>query len=99
MPGPSRESVASAIDVIVHQSRFKDGGRRVTHVTEVVGMEGEVITLQDVFLCDFGMGFDAHGVFQGALRSTGLRPKVVDRLADHGVGVDLGIFGFERFAR
>ena len=94
-----REQLASAVDIIVHQSRFKDGGRRVTHVTEVAGMEGEVVTLQDIFLSDVGMGFDAHGAFQGVLRSTGLRPRAVERLADHGVTVDPTIFSFDRFAR
>ncbi|MDX6206306.1 MAG: pilus assembly protein CpaF [Frankiales bacterium] len=94
-----REQVASAIDIIVHQSRLKDGGRRVTHVTEVSGMEGDVVTLQDVFLSDFAMGFDAQGVFQGVLRSTGLRPKAVERLADAGVAVDPTIFAFDRFSR
>ena len=87
-----REQVAGAIDLIVHQSRLKDGSRRITHVTEVVGMEGEIITLQDVFLMDYGPGFDERGRFRGALRPTGLRPRVLDRLADHGVHVDPAVF-------
>ncbi|MDX6254018.1 MAG: pilus assembly protein CpaF [Frankiales bacterium] len=94
-----REQVASAIDLIVHQTRFKDGGRRVTHVSEVVGMEGDVITMQDVFVSDFGMGYDAAGTYRGVLRSTGLRPKLLERLTDHGVCVDPSIFVFELFAR
>ncbi len=49
-----REQVASAVDLIVHQQRLRDGSRRITHITEVVGMEGEVITLQDIFRYDFG---------------------------------------------
>ena len=56
-----REQVASAIDLIVHLARFKDGTRHVTHVTEVVGMEGEIITLQDVFRFDHALGFDDQG--------------------------------------
>src|SRR5438093_13559188 len=56
-----REQIASAISVICHQSRLKDGTRRFTHVTEIVGMEGDVITLQDLFLFDFGMGVDESG--------------------------------------
>jgi pilus assembly protein CpaF len=52
-----------------------------------------------VFLSDFAMGFDAQGVFQGVLRSTGLRPKAVERLADAGVAVDPTIFAFDRFSR
>ena len=94
-----REQVASAIDLIVHQTRFKDGSRRFTHVTEVVGMEGDVVTLQDIYLFDHGMGFDANGRSKGALKSTGLRPKFLDKLADYGVVVDPKAFAFEKFAR
>ena len=56
-----REQVASAVDLIVHQSRLKDGSRRITHVTEVERMEGDVITLQDVFIYDHSYGFDENG--------------------------------------
>ena len=56
-----REQVASAVDLIVHQSRLKDGSRRITHVTEVERMEGDVITLQDVFIYDHSAGFDENG--------------------------------------
>ncbi len=94
-----REQVASAVDLIVQQTRFKDGSRRLTHVTEVVGMEGEVITLQDIFVFDHGMGFDETGRSLGALRSTGLRPKFLEKLEAHGVKVDSSIFAFERFGR
>jgi pilus assembly protein CpaF len=91
-----REQVAGALDVIVHQSRFRDGSRRITHVTEVVGMEGDIITLQDLFLFDFSAGYDSDGVPLGALRSTGLRPKFLEKLATHGVTVDPMIFAFEK---
>jgi pilus assembly protein CpaF len=94
-----REQVASAIDLIVHQARFKDGSRRITHVTEVVGMEGDVITLQDIFLFDYGMGYDEDGRALGTLKSTGLRPKFLDKLLAGGVRVDPTIFAFERFGR
>jgi pilus assembly protein CpaF len=80
-----REQMASAIDVIVHQTRLKDGTRRITHITEVDGMEGGVITLQDVFTFDFRAGVGADGRFRGTLRSTGLRPRFVSRLADRGI--------------
>jgi pilus assembly protein CpaF len=93
-----REQVSNAIDLIVHQSRLKDGTRRFTHVTEVVGMEGDIITLQDVFLFDHGMGFDENGRSKGVLKSTGLRPKFLDKLADAGIKVDPKIFAFEKFA-
>jgi pilus assembly protein CpaF len=88
-----REQMASAINLIIHQSRLKDGTRRITHITEVSGMEGDVITLQDLFLFDFHAGRDENGRFRGTLRSTGLRPRFVDRLLEHG-GIQLppGIF-------
>jgi pilus assembly protein CpaF len=82
-----REQMASALDLIIHQSRMKDGTRRFTHVTEVVGMEGDVITLQDIFLFDFKAGMDEHGRFLGSLRATGLRPGFVEKLEDRGIRV------------
>jgi pilus assembly protein CpaF len=94
-----REQVASAIDLIVHLSRFKDGSRHVTHVTEVVGMEGDIITLQDIYLFDHSAGFDDTGHSLGALKSTGLRPKFLDKLAASGVLVDTTTFAFEKFGR
>ena len=80
-----REQMASALDLIVHITRLRDGTRRITHVTEVQGMEGDVITLQDLFLFDFGMGVDTDGRFKGHLKSTGIRPKFAERLADLGI--------------
>jgi pilus assembly protein CpaF len=94
-----REQVSSAIDLIVHQSRFKDGSRRVTHVTEVVGMEGDTITLQDIFVFDWAAGYDESGHPRGRLISTGLRPKFLDKLAAGGIHVNPEIFAFERSAR
>jgi len=92
-----REQTASAFDLIVHQSRFRDGSRRITHVTEVVGMEGDVITLQDLFLFDYSAGYGEGGEPLGQLRSTGLRPKFLDKLAAHDIHVDPSIFAFEKF--
>ena len=60
-----REQIASALDLIVHQSRLKDGTRRMTHVTEIAGMEGDIITLQDIFLFDYSAGIDEEGRFLG----------------------------------
>ncbi len=94
-----REQVASAVDLVVHQARLKDGSRRITHLTEVVGMEGDIITMQDVFTFDFRAGVDEHGRFRGTLKSSGLRPKFLDRLTDAGVEVPAGIFAFEHLAR
>jgi pilus assembly protein CpaF len=92
-----REQVAGGFDLIVHQSRFRDGSRRITHVTEVVGMESDVITLQDLFLFDYAAGYSDEGAPLGRLRSTGLRPKFLDKLAANGVTVDASIFAFEKF--
>ena len=90
-----REQIASAIQLIVYQQRLKDGTRRFTHVTEVAGMEGEVITLQDIFLFDFAAGIDDEGRFKGRLKSTGLRPKFLDKLAERGVYVEPELFALE----
>ena len=87
-----REQMASAIDLIVHQSRLKDGSRRITQITEVQGMEGEVVVLQDVFRFDFHAGTDEFGHLRGQLRPTGLRPTFLNRLADRGVEIPLGVF-------
>src|SRR3954449_11495738 len=87
-----REQMASALDMIVHQSRLKDGSRRLTHVTEVVGMEGEVITLQDLFLFDFNAGIDEEGRFRGGLKSTGIRPSFSEKLNDYGIALEPTLF-------
>jgi len=94
-----REQMASAIDLIVHLTRLRDGTRRVTHVSEVQGMEGDVVVLQDLFLFDFGMGVDDNGRFLGHLKSTGIRPKFGERLADNGIRLGPEIFAQEPFAR
>jgi pilus assembly protein CpaF len=86
-----REQVASALDVIVHVSRLSDGKRRVTHVTEVVGMEGQTVTLQDVFLFQ-QTGVDMRGNVQGQVVSTGLRPHFVDRFEAGGIHLPADIF-------
>jgi pilus assembly protein CpaF len=87
-----REQVASAVDLIVHQQRMKDGSRRITQVTEVLGMEGDVITLQDVFAYDFRAGQDEQGRLRGTLHATGLRPRFVERLLDVGISLPVELF-------
>jgi pilus assembly protein CpaF len=94
-----REQVSGAIDMIVQQARFKDGTRHITHITEVVGMEGDVITLQDLFLFDHSAGFDGTGRALGTLKSTGLRPKFLEKMAAGGITVDPTMFAFEKFGR
>ena len=87
-----REQIASAVDLIVHQSRLRDGTRRVTHVTEVLGLEGDVVSMQDLFVFDHRAGHDEHGRHRGMLRSSGLRPRALEALADAGVPVPPGLF-------
>ncbi|MGN6609586.1 MAG: CpaF family protein [Jatrophihabitans sp.] len=88
-----REQTASAIDLIVHQSRLRDGTRRITHITEVTGMETDVITLQDIFTFDFGAGVDDDGKYRGTLKATGLRPQFAEKLRDEGIDLPGGLFG------
>jgi len=94
-----REQMASALDLVVHLSRLRDGTRRITHISEVMGMEGDVITLQDMYLFDYGMGLDENGRFLGHLKSTGIRPSCADRLADNGVHLDPSLFAGDAFVR
>ncbi len=88
-----REQLASAIDVIVHLSRLRDGSRRVTSVTEVSGMEGDVITLQELYAFDHSAGVGEDGRFLGSCRPTGLRPAFSERLADQGITLPGHLFG------
>ncbi len=94
-----REQMAAAIDCIVQLTRLRDGTRRVTHITEVQGMEGEVIILQDVFLFDYGMGVDDQGRFLGHLKATGVRPKFAEKLSDLGIRLGAEVFQPEQFSR
>ena len=87
-----REQISSAVDVIVQLTRLRDGTRRVTHVTEVHGMEGEIVTLQDVFVFDYAAGVDADGRFLGKPRPTGVRPRFTDRFDDLGITLSPCVF-------
>lgn len=90
-----REQVASAVDLIIQVTRLRDGSRRVTHVTEVQGMEGDIVTLQDVFLFDYSAGMDPQGRFLGKPASTGIRPRFLDRFAELGISVSPAVFGVD----
>ncbi|MGZ8722022.1 MAG: CpaF family protein [Aeromicrobium sp.] len=87
-----REQVSSAVDLIVHQSRMKDGSRRIEFITEVQGMEGDVVVMQDVFL--FEQTGVVDGKIQGRLRATGIRPKFVEKFEVKGIHLPRGLFGF-----
>ncbi|AXH95650.1 CpaF family protein [Ornithinimicrobium avium] len=87
-----REQIASALDVIVHLTRLRDGTRRVTHLTEVQGMEGDIITLQDAFVFDYAAGVDHNGRFLGTTRPTGVRPGFTERFEDLGIELPEHLF-------
>ena len=86
-----REQIASAVHMIVQQSRFPDGSRKVTHITEVTGMEGEIVQLQDIFLFKQD-GYGADGKVKGRFVATGNIPDFCQDLAARGIPVDLSIF-------
>lgn len=86
-----REQVSSAIDLIVHQERMRDGSRKVVSITEVSGMEGDVITTTDLFVFEQA-GYE-NGKIIGRLRPTGLRPKFMDKIEAAGIHLPASIFG------
>lgn len=79
-----REQIASAVDLIVQQGRLQDGSRKITHIAEVIGMEGDVISLQDIFVFE-KTGLDNKGKVIGKHRATGVTPKCIERLASMGI--------------
>ncbi|MCK9517701.1 MAG: CpaF family protein [Dehalococcoidia bacterium] len=91
-----REQMASALHVIIQIARLADGTRRVVHLTEVAGMEGALVTLQDIFSFRQA-GIDADGRVLGDLKPTGIRPAFADRLAAYGIGLEHDIFDTGRW--
>lgn len=87
-----REQISSAIDLIIQQSRMRDGSRKITHITEVQGMEGDIIVLQDIYVYK-QEGTDTEGLIRGRFAATGIRPKFLGQLEAHGI-----ILPFEVFA-
>jgi pilus assembly protein CpaF len=86
-----REQVSSAIELVVHQERMRDGTRKVTNITEVSGMEGDVITMTDVFLFE-QVGFENNKVV-GRMRPTGLRPRFINKIEAAGIHLPPSVFG------
>jgi len=86
-----REQIASAVDLIVHQNRLKDGSRKITNITEVQGMEGDVVVMQDIFV--FEQTGVIEGKIQGKLRPTGIRPKFVEKFEVAGIHLPPNVFG------
>jgi len=86
-----REQISSAIDLIVHQSRMRDGSRKVVNITDVTGMEGDIITMTDIFIFEQA-GFE-NGRVIGRLRPTGLRPKFMEKIEQAGIHLPPSTFG------
>jgi pilus assembly protein CpaF len=86
-----REQIASAIELIIHLERLRDGTRKITHIAEIQGMEGDVITMTDIFVFE-QTGLE-DGKVIGRLRPTGLRPKFMDKLEASGIHLPASIFG------
>jgi pilus assembly protein CpaF len=86
-----RQQVSSAVDLFIQIARFSDGSRRITHMTECVGMEGEQVTTQDVFVFD-KTGVREDGKVTGKFRPTGIRPKFYERLRAAGMQLPAAVF-------
>lgn len=87
-----RDQVSSAIDIIIQQTRLRDGTRKITSITEITGMEGDVVTLQDLFVYDTEGKLDSSGKFKGEFRATGVRPHCIDKIKQNGVPVNIDWF-------
>jgi pilus assembly protein CpaF len=92
-----REQVSSAIDLVIHQERMRDGTRKIVTVTEVSGMEGDVITMTDLYVFEQS-GYE-DGMVVGRLRPTGLRPKFIDKIEASGIHLPASIFGIGKRRR
>jgi pilus assembly protein CpaF len=86
-----RQQIASAVHLLVQASRFSDGSRRVTGITEVTGMEGNIITLQDIFVFE-KRGIDPDGRVIGRFAATGIRPKFYEKLVAAGIRLRQDVF-------
>jgi pilus assembly protein CpaF len=90
-----REQISKAIELIVQQARMKDGTRKVTNISEVQGMEGDVIIMQDIFIYEQS-GVDERGRLVGRLRPTGIRPKFIEKFEANGIYLPPSVFGLDR---
>jgi pilus assembly protein CpaF len=89
-----RQQIASAMNAVVHVSRLSDGTRKIMNIGEITGMEGEVVTMQDIFIFE-RKGIDEQGKVRGAFKATGIRPKFSERLAAYGQRLRPSLFDFE----
>ena len=83
-----REQVSSAIDIIVQQSRMRDGTRKIINISEVLGMEGDKITMQDIFLYETDGQMDSNAKFKGRFRATGVHPQCIEKIRNSGIGIN-----------
>lgn len=86
-----KEQIASSIDIVVQQARFSDGSRKVTHITEITGMESSTVQMQDIFKFQ-QTGFDENGMVLGAFQSTGRVPEFYEDLKNRGIAINMDIF-------
>jgi pilus assembly protein CpaF len=91
-----RQQVASAIDVVIQVSRYSDGSRRLSSISEIVGMEGEVITMQEIFNYE-RQGINEDGKVLGRFRATGIRPRFAERLSASGIDLPMALFSNSEF--
>jgi pilus assembly protein CpaF len=94
----ARQQIASALNVVIQVSRMPDGSRKITSIAEITGMEGPVITMQDLFVFD-RRGFDENGRVRGNFRPTGIRPKFAEKLSEVGIQLPLEMFSTEPLSR
>jgi len=90
-----RQQISSAVDLVVHLARLRDGTRRVVQVAEIEGMEGDAVVMQDIAYYDYSAGIDADGRYLGRLKFTGIRPKFSTRLEQMGIELIPDLFEYE----
>ncbi|MEK7291843.1 MAG: CpaF family protein [Actinomycetota bacterium] len=91
-----RDQISSGFDIIVQMTRFRDGTRKVSQISEVTGMEGDIITLSDIYTFDHQSGVDTNGRILGSLQPTGVPPSFLERLADRGIEYSTPIDEYSR---
>lgn len=90
-PKAMRQQISSALAVVIHVARLSDGKRKLTSIQEITGMEGDIVTMQEIFTFE-QTGLAPDGAVLGHFRATGIRPKFVDRLRVHGITVPDELF-------
>jgi pilus assembly protein CpaF len=94
----ARQQIASAMNVVIQVSRLPDGTRKIISIAEITGMEGSIITMQDLFVYE-RQGFDENGRVKGRFKPTGIRPKFAEKLFGAGIRLPMEMFAAEPIAR